>query len=1377
MSQYPFSVTVLFDVGLKASFLLLIIWLVSLLLRRLSPAVQHRWWTLGFVGCLLIPAINVAKPKWTLPMTLPFFADSVPVSETPIVDTSSAKTATLPTTDGNVPVSETTRLVQHAPIRRLPSSQQPTTLDRPKKSLSEQPITGTEISSSASGIATNTPNISLADRSSWTNLILTLWAVGTVFCWSRIAWRHLLLKRFLNGCVSFENASLNELLAESSRLLGIRRPVSLLSHEAPHSPMSVGLWRPALVLPIDAKKWTPDRQRSVLLHELAHVSRCDVLTQAVSGLTCGLYWFNPLSWYGLSRMRYLREFACDDLVLRFGQQPSDYADVLLDVARSSRHHRCSTVVCMAQRTNVEQRIQAILDSERRHVLLSRTAARRLLVISAVFVCFVGTAQLQSQDARVTSEAVRPFEGVETLGKTGAEDNDGSPDLGPENTEEHQIRISVLDDSGQPLPGAKIFANRVRQKATGGDRIVNSDLFADDAGMITLPIDRKHDTVKLWASSQGKVSEFVYLKRAPDQQDAVLPSDYEFRLAEGTTIGGVVVDDDDKPIANVQVRVQTREHGSSYEAKVNTDAEGRWRHQKAPGPIDGRDYQFSIKLNHPDYSSDSRWGGLQRAQGVTTKQLRSGDAKIVMSRGPHVEGKVVDFDGNPITKGWVVWHDEPYFNDGDLETEISADGTFRTPTLEIGEHPITVVAPGYAAQRRVVQLNGDSHTLRFELRPGKRIEIRFVDTAGNPVPRVGVGLAQSSVPDTWNNSNALHNHKHSNVPDYGIPRRSDWQGVFVWDWAPEEPVTYSIGAKGFAPQKVALVAKSTAHVVTMAGARVVTGLVTDAVKGTPIERFRAMPVIVFRPNFFSTRFVDLKQGESGLYELPLTGSGDPDDHYRVRIEADGYRTVISEESFGPLDGRVELNVELEPVPRRKGRVVDRQGKPIAGAMVIESTPTWTPRTRNGEPNRYGERIVQADSDGSFELNATTEPTRVRVIHDDGISEKLVSPEEGSIGDMQLEPWAKASGRLVQDGQPIGDQIIYFNPLVKRGLGEARFQDSYYAQTSADGRFSFERLPPVAGRLRTNLGPWDDSPLTSSESLTLEPEPGEKHEVELGGDGAVVTGRVVATGRQDAPLNRKWSINYLVSRERGVGPPYPDGFPNLSFDPSGPMQASWCLDSHFHDWLATREHHFVKLTPDGHLRVTGVAPGEYDLVIRLYEQPAGCLVETVGEKVIPVRVESIGEIDLGKIEVPCRTGPRVGSDMRAFKFVDASGRKRLVDDMSGRYVLMHVWASWCAPCLEQMPSIKHTAASNADLPVTFVGLNIDKDSKRAEELANRSGWAWPQNYLGEDSDMARQLAISSAPAYYLIGPDGLLAAASTEWSKMKTMLTSALDDTSN
>ena len=116
--------------------------------------------------------------------------------------------------------------------------------------------------------------------------------------------------------------------------------------------------------------------------------------------------------------------------------------------------------------------------------------------------------------------------------------------------------------------------------------------------------------------------------------------------------------------------------------------------------------------------------------------------------------------------------------------------------------------------------------------------------------------------------------------------------------------------------------------------------------------------------------------------------------------------------------------------------------------------------------------------------------------------------------------------------------------------------------------------------------------------------------------------------------------------------------------------------------------MKLTPEGDLRINGVPAGTYDLVLRLYEQPAGCLVETVGEKVVTIEVTeedvTAGPKDIGQIEVECRSGPRIGENMSLYQFTDATGRVQTIADMQGRYVLMHVWASWCAPASKRCPT---------------------------------------------------------------------------------------------
>ena len=91
---------------------------------------------------------------------------------------------------------------------------------------------------------------------------------------------------------------------------------------------------------------------------------------------------------------------------------------------------------------------------------------------------------------------------------------------------------------------------------------------------------------------------------------------------------------------------------------------------------------------------------------------------------------------------------------------------------------------------------------------------------------------------------------------------------------------------------------------------------------------------------------------------------------------------------------------------------------------------------------------------------------------------------------------------------------------------------------------------------------------------------------------------------------------------------------------------------------------------------------------------------------------------------------------------------------------------------MPEVKSTVAQHSADPLTVVGLNIDKDPFSAKALVQGGGWSWAQNYLGDDSDLMRQLAISTVPSYYLIGPDGKLVGSASAWAQMQEFLSAEL-----
>lgn len=936
-----------------------------------------------------------------------------------------------------------------------------------------------------------------------------------------------------------------------------------------------------------------------------------------------------------------------------------------------------------------------------------------------------------------------------------------------------MEIRVCDENGKPLQSAKLFANVSYFDESNKGRIVISDLVTNAAGRVTLNLPLQTKGIRLWASKADYVSEFVILGEEKQNEQHTIPDHFDFQLARGSTIGGIIVDKNGKPIPDVKVDINVAvgepdrsalpKPTSIVNTTAVTDKAGKWSITTAPGkpPGDEEEIPFRLKISHQDYISDSRWGELQNQQYQTIAMLREGSSRIVMQRGFPIQGTVLNTAGDPVTQGIVVWNDSPYFSNTVNEVSIDESGQFKTISLPPGKHPVTVVAPGFMPVRQLVEVNESLKALSFSLKPGKTLRLKIVDPSGKPIPKAYVSVNQ------WRGAESLYNVRHSNVLNSNIPNRADAHGVYVWDWAPADPVTYQISGKSCAAKTVTLLATEKEHLIQLDHPLTAVGKVTDAQTGKPVKEFRVIPVIEFSPKFLSTTFDQNVTGKEGQYKITLN-QGMYDRRHFIRIEAEGYRSALSESSFGLGEAPVTQNFSLEPAPALEGIVVDQSGKPVADAMVLTGTPSIVPIIQNGKPDS-SYKPLKTSAEGRFQIAATFEPMRIRVVHKSDFAEIVRQPDE-EIGTITLRPAASISGTLLQSGEPLGNQWIHFDKVRRGKLEEPRFQDSFSAKTDAQGRFDFKNLPPVAARVYAYLGPWLESPLTSSQSVPLNLEPGDHKTIELGNQGTTVSGTVTETGRDEAPLDKKWSLNYLIRRDHDRNRTDADFEP--SFDPTQPLSVETLRKPDFFTWLKTQPFYIVKLTSEGQMIINGVPPGTYDLMLTLYEPPAGCLVNPVGVKRIPVTIKEqdlkSGQLDLGTLSIPCKVGPQPGSNLNSFQFTDTSGHAHTIYDLKGRYILLHAWASWCVPCIQHMPEIEALTKRYPAEQLTLIGLNADKDTLKAQDLLKRKGWKWTQHFLETETERARKLTVSSVPLYYLVGPGGLVTAVETDWHKMQNTI---------
>ncbi len=150
-------------------------------------------------------------------------------------------------------------------------------------------------------------------------------------------------------------------LARAQRRMGFKHGTALLTSNELPSPISWGLMRPVILLNNRAVE-ASDEAEAIIAHELAHVARMDWAKLLLARIATALFWFNPLVWILAREAHQLREEAADDAVLAADIVDTDYAQLLVGVAR----HECPGLLLGAHgvapsKSSLARRVARVLD--------------------------------------------------------------------------------------------------------------------------------------------------------------------------------------------------------------------------------------------------------------------------------------------------------------------------------------------------------------------------------------------------------------------------------------------------------------------------------------------------------------------------------------------------------------------------------------------------------------------------------------------------------------------------------------------------------------------------------------------------------------------------------------------------------------------------------------------------------------------------------------------------------------------------------------------------------------------------------------------------------------------------------------------------------
>ena len=566
-------------------------------------------------------------------------------------------------------------------------------------------------------------------------------------------------------------------------------------------------------------------------------------------------------------------------------------------------------------------------------------------------------------------------------------------------------------------------------------------------------------------------------------------------------------------------------------------------------------------------------------------------------------------------------------------------------------------------------------------------------------------------------------------------------------------------------------------------------------------------------------------ENGLYRVEVTPGV-----YRVRIASKNAAEPVTVEA--KLEDKIkDVDLLLLNSRRISGRVLDKFDNPIANAVVVISG--GTPRDRRLSP-----QVVITDANGKFEGWQVTGPQATFDVAAEGYAQTSLTVENTATDQIAIAMYEGTTlrGRVVDESdQPIVGAYVTFGrapaPDVQTSAYTTPpplpFQHNIY--TDASGLFTFQHIDVDKGqvwvthpeinitsqKIATANGVVDVQvkrlqlysvsgvvslneesieglgitafPLKKS-SGPVHPEmahtdangayrlddlePGEYHislnapeEVEM--DGNTMT------------IHRPIQVQTLVIEDRDV---------TLNFEPLGDARITGVAtynDLPISDVYVST--HIVADGPENFVSISGTKTDK-DGRFELRDLPSGRIAISLHKMDNPnsggKRWSKIDTVDLrnkkelsymAELEMEERATLSVGDiapEFEALRLDDSTFR--LADYRGKKAVLIDFWATWCGPCIDEIPMIKSIAETYRDQGLEVVGVSLDYDEQALRDFVKEEKLSYVQVFDKEKAQtISKSYGVWGIPSVFLVDKNGVINAMKLRGNRTKEAVKKLLD----
>ena len=173
------------------------------------------------------------------------------------------------------------------------------------------------------------------------------------------------------------------------------------------APVTLGIARPAIVLPSDWRDWSGAKLDAVLAHERSHIRRLDPALQVLSAIHRALLWHSPVSWFLHNQIVRVAEEASDDAAIAVIDDRAFYAEVLLGFMRRGVRGSSAPGVPMARYGRPEARINRILEGSVLSRGLKGGSLTAILLVASPLTFLVAAAHVAEQSASAPAPKAVP----------------------------------------------------------------------------------------------------------------------------------------------------------------------------------------------------------------------------------------------------------------------------------------------------------------------------------------------------------------------------------------------------------------------------------------------------------------------------------------------------------------------------------------------------------------------------------------------------------------------------------------------------------------------------------------------------------------------------------------------------------------------------------------------------------------------------------------------------------------------------------------------------------------------------------------------------------------------------------------------------------